>query len=371
MHSFNRIGAALAAGALTTTLVSGTALAQDVNVTLNGAPISLSPPPITRAGRVFVPLRGVFERLGASVVYDNGTINAQGHGHSVSLHIGSNDATVDGQQQQVDVAPFIVGDSTYVPLRFVSQALGAHVGYDASSKVVSLLEGNGGNGPPNEVVTAVPRAPMPPPRVVQAPPPGPPAADVRLTDLRPADGSATRASRPEIAGRFSEPVDVNTVHITLDGRDVSDTSYLNPVQFSFTPSYDLPAQRHVVDIAGRTRDGGRFDRRFDFTSGAGIAANYIRALRPEGGTIVGQTFRVTGATMPNSKVRIAASGSTASNGALLLRDTYTTDVTANGNGEFTTDVPLQDAAGSNVTLQVQSISPDGQGASAREQLRVR
>ena len=56
---------------------------------------------------------------------------------------------------------------------------------------------------------------------------------------------------------------------------------------------------------------------------------------------------------------------------MLLRDSYTTDVTANGDGRFETDVPLRDAPGSNVTLQVQSVSPDGQGATTREQLRVR
>jgi len=363
MTRSQRLITALIAGTLTTAL-AGTALAQDVNVTLNGSPVSLSPPPLTRAGRVFVPLRGVFERLGASVVYANGTINAQGNGHSVSLQIGSTNAVVDGGQQQLDVAPFIVGASTYVPLRFVSQALGAQVNYDASNRLVALTQGGGA---PNEVVTPMPRQPMPPPR--EAAPP--PVADVQLADVHPADNSTIRASRPEIAGRFSQPVDANTVHITLDGRDVSSTSYLNPTQFSFTPSYDLPAQRHVVMITGRTRDGARFERRWDFTSGAGVAANFVHVLRPEGGSIVGQTFHVTGATLPNSHVRIAASGAVASNGALILHDNYTTDVQANGNGEFATDVPLQGAEGANVTLQVQSVSPDGQGAQTREQLRVR
>jgi len=367
MTPSQRLITAFIAATLTTAL-AGTALAQDVNVTLNGSPVSLSPPPLTREGRVFVPLRGVFERLGASVVYANGTINAQGNGHSVSLQIGSTNAVVDGGQQQLDVAPFIVGASTYVPLRFVSQALGAQVNYDASNRLVALTQGGAA---PNEVVTAEPRRPMPPPREAAPPPAPPPMADVRLDDLHPADNSTIRASRPEIAGRFSQPVDVNTVHITLDGRDVSSTSYLNPQQFSFTPSYDLPAQRHVVEITGRTRDGGRFQRRWDFTSGAGVAANFVRVLRPEGGSIVGQTFHVTGNTLPNSHVRIAASGAVAGNGALILRDNYTTDVQANGNGEFATDVPLQGAEGANVTLQVQSVSPDGQGAQTREQLRVR
>src|SRR5690348_16934185 len=52
------------------------AAAQTVSVTVNGQPMALSPGPIERAGRVFVPLRGIFERLGAAVVYSSGTINA-------------------------------------------------------------------------------------------------------------------------------------------------------------------------------------------------------------------------------------------------------------------------------------------------------
>ena len=110
----------------TATVTVSVGTVRDVSVTLNGAPLNLNPAPQERAGRVFVPLRGVFEQLGASVVYDNGTINAQkGHERSVSLHVGSTAATVDGQPQTLDVAPFIIGASTYVPLRFVSQSLGA------------------------------------------------------------------------------------------------------------------------------------------------------------------------------------------------------------------------------------------------------
>jgi hypothetical protein len=148
--------------------LAGSALAQaDVSVTLNGAPLTLNPGPQERAGRVFVPLRGVFEDLGASVVYENGTINAQSRRHSVSLHIGSTQATVDGQPQTLDVAPFIIGASTYVPLRFVSQALGANVNYDAANRIVALSQQNG-----------------PPPPMQGAPPP-PPRTCARKPELDP------------------------------------------------------------------------------------------------------------------------------------------------------------------------------------------
>jgi len=126
------------AGAVLALGLGAPAGAQEVGITINGNPVNVSPAPINQAGRVFVPLRGVFENLGASVVYDNGLINATGDGHTISLNIGSTQATVDGNPQTIDVAPFIIGASTYVPLRFVSQALGATVDYDATNRVVAI-----------------------------------------------------------------------------------------------------------------------------------------------------------------------------------------------------------------------------------------
>lgn len=123
------------------------ASAATVTIVVNGQTVSFDQPPEERAGRVFVPLRGVFERLGASVVYANGQINATGNGRNVSLHIGSTAATVNGQPVTVDVAPFLVGARTLVPLRFVAQALGATVDYNNSSRVVSINGGAGGAPP--------------------------------------------------------------------------------------------------------------------------------------------------------------------------------------------------------------------------------
>jgi hypothetical protein len=141
----------LAATALAATLVASLAAANApaqsaVNVVVNGAAVSFDQPPIERAGRVFVPLRGVFERLGASVVFANNDINAQGNGRSVHLHIGSTAATVNGQTLYMDVAPFLVGARTLVPLRFVAQALGAAVNWNANNNTV-YINGNGANVP--------------------------------------------------------------------------------------------------------------------------------------------------------------------------------------------------------------------------------
>ena len=117
--------------------------------------MNFTQPPIVRAGRVFVPLRGVFEQLGASVVYSNGQINATGNGRTISLTIGSTQATVSGQPETMDVAPFIVGATTFVPLRFISQALGAAVNWNDSTSTVTI-SGRAG-GPPQRPAPPPPR----------------------------------------------------------------------------------------------------------------------------------------------------------------------------------------------------------------------
>ena len=138
------------AGAGTTfvfALTMATAAQAQVAVTINGNAVNVQPEPLIQDGRVFVPLRGVLERLGASVVYDNGLITAQGYGNDIALHIGSTDATVNNQPQTIDVAPFIVGASTYVPLRFISQALGANVSWDESDHLVAISMAGGEQNP--------------------------------------------------------------------------------------------------------------------------------------------------------------------------------------------------------------------------------
>ncbi len=146
-----RLAAAALAAALIGVLSGSPAAAQSVAIVVNGAGVSFDQPPVERAGRVFVPLRGVFERLGASVVYANGDINAQGNGHSVHLHIGSTQAVVNGQTLTMDVAPFLIGARTLVPLRFVAQSLGAAVNWNQSNNTV-YIQGNGSANvapPPN------------------------------------------------------------------------------------------------------------------------------------------------------------------------------------------------------------------------------
>ena len=91
-------------------------------------------------GRVMVPLRGVFESLGAKVKYDAGPrrITANRGKREVVLYIGRRDAFIDGRRQTLDVPADTIRGRTMVPLRFVGEALGAKVKWQGSTRSVYI-----------------------------------------------------------------------------------------------------------------------------------------------------------------------------------------------------------------------------------------
>jgi hypothetical protein len=272
-------------------------------VTVNGQPLYLNPGPIVRAGRVLVPLRGIFERLGASVVYSAGTINATKGGTTVSLRIGSTQAEVSGEPTVIDVAPFIVGATTYVPLRFIAQSLGAGVGYDASTHVVSItISGE-----------VVPIRPPRPPR----PPNPPPMPVVNVYGQQPAPGERVANRFATIAAQFTHRVEPGTVRVWLDDNNITSRTAMSANGFSYKPPAPLDSGSHRVRVAGRGNDGSAFDRSWSF-SVAGTQppppANPIdlRARQPAPGASVNDRFIVIAAQFTRevdaSSVRVLLDG---------------------------------------------------------------
>jgi len=152
-------------------LPTAPAAAQTVRVIADGSSVFFDQPPIVTGGRVLIPLRGVFEQLGAFVQWNraNNTILATRLGTEVQLTIGSRIAFVNGSQVALDVPAMVVAGRTLVPLRFVSEAMGAHVQWDPASRTV--------------FVTSSGAAQPIPPRVIQ-PPPAPRQALIQGTVFR-------------------------------------------------------------------------------------------------------------------------------------------------------------------------------------------
>ena len=111
--------------------------------TLNGTPLQFDIPPIvdTEHGRVLVPMRAIFEALGAEVGWDNGTQTATAvkSDKTVSLQIGSPQMRVNNSTVTLDATPQIVLTRTLVPLRAVSEALGATVSWDQATQTVNIV----------------------------------------------------------------------------------------------------------------------------------------------------------------------------------------------------------------------------------------
>lgn len=120
----------LAALALATAAVH----AQNIKVSVDGQPVEFrGQDPTYTNGRVLVPLRGVFEELGATVQWNPAgrMVIATSPGTDIRLRIGDRRARVNGEWQELDVPARIVNGSTMVPLRFLSEALGADVNWNA------------------------------------------------------------------------------------------------------------------------------------------------------------------------------------------------------------------------------------------------
>jgi hypothetical protein len=242
------LGAALACSCAAPTLAQN-----GISIIVNGQQMNFVQPPIEQAGRVYVPLRGIFEQLGASVVYQNGTINATGNGRNVSLHIGSNQAEVNGQEVVLSSPPFIQGETTLVPLRFVAQSLGANVDWNNNTSTVTI-SGNGYHGGYHQPGYNQPG--------YNGPPQQPMNANAYILDREPL-GVASEAE-PGISGRFAMPVQRDSIHVTLDGHDITGAVLLNDRGFQWTPGHALYPGRHRVEVSGTTRDGAQFTTGWDF-----------------------------------------------------------------------------------------------------------
>ena len=117
-------------------------LAQRINVTVNGSPVEFAGMgPLQVQGRTLVPVRGVLEKLGAEVAWVPSTrsVIASTPRMDIQLHLGDNQATVNGKQVTLDVPAQEINGHTMVPLRFLGEALGGTVKWDDVTRTVTIV----------------------------------------------------------------------------------------------------------------------------------------------------------------------------------------------------------------------------------------
>lgn len=114
---------------------------EPIRVFLDYETQSYDQPPLLVEGTTLVPMRGIFENLGADVAWDeaNQKITATKSSATVELQIGVQTAKVNGTTLTLTQKPQIVNGRTLVPLRFVSESLGAEVKWHGESRTVEIF----------------------------------------------------------------------------------------------------------------------------------------------------------------------------------------------------------------------------------------
>ncbi|WP_274649264.1 stalk domain-containing protein [Paenibacillus humicola] len=109
-------------------------------VYVDGRKLALSPPPVTLSGTTLVPMRAIFKALQADVTWEPSTKTIIGikDGMSVTLQLGSKKAVKNGKAVLLAVPAQQLNGTTMVPLRFVSETLGAEVAVDAASHAIRI-----------------------------------------------------------------------------------------------------------------------------------------------------------------------------------------------------------------------------------------
>lgn len=112
----------------------------EVSIVVNGESLNLDVPAQIIDGRTMVPMRAIFEKLGAKVDWDaeNKEVYAYKPGVLIQMQIGSTTVYRNTVEQAIDVPAQIINDRTLVPVRVVSEYMGAIVTWDDETQTVYI-----------------------------------------------------------------------------------------------------------------------------------------------------------------------------------------------------------------------------------------
>jgi hypothetical protein len=260
-------------------VLAGTARADAPTILVDGVVARTDVPSVLEGGHVLVPLRGVFERFGADVSFDeaHNVAIARRNGVTVKVAVDSSDAWIDGSHVTLDVPARELGGRVEVPLRFVADALGVSVDYDATSNTVVVVSGMR----PGNFVAAGPGSPSITQSASNAYASARTDAGPTVDQERPAPDSLVGTQYPQIYARFagnSSAVDPATVRIVLDGGDVTDEATVSSAYVAYTPSSALDGGSHTVEISGQSDDGIPFDEQWTFRIESDMSSGYVSSI---------------------------------------------------------------------------------------------
>jgi len=114
----------------------------DIRVTIDGTPVNFdNQAPVIVDSRTLVPVRGVFEQLGFTAVWNETarTATLTRSDYTIVITIGSNTFTTNGTSHTLDVQAQIIGGSTMLPLRAVLESIGYRLDWAATTRTVLIM----------------------------------------------------------------------------------------------------------------------------------------------------------------------------------------------------------------------------------------
>ncbi|WP_164545513.1 stalk domain-containing protein [Paenibacillus albus] len=118
--------------------VSAAAVNDQQELTLSIDGITIHANPIVIDNSVYIPLRAAMEHLGATVSFSGKQIHIKRQQLELSMTIGQNKVTINGEEVPVTTPPILVKGSTYVPIRFLGNAFGYDVLFQSAEHQVLL-----------------------------------------------------------------------------------------------------------------------------------------------------------------------------------------------------------------------------------------
>ena len=111
----------------------------NVRVLVNGKPVLFDQEPIIVEGKILVPLRAIAESLGATVEWDESKIKIKTYKVETVLMIDSIRVyQTDRKIFFMELPPVIINNHLFVPLRFISEILGASLKRDDNNKIINI-----------------------------------------------------------------------------------------------------------------------------------------------------------------------------------------------------------------------------------------
>lgn len=111
--------------------------ADNHGITIDGIAIGSDVQPEVKNNRTMVPLRVISENLGAKVSWSNSVVTITKDDLKVTLKLNGKTAVVNGANVALDTAPYIKNNRVVVPLRFIAETFDCTVNYSNSKVTVS------------------------------------------------------------------------------------------------------------------------------------------------------------------------------------------------------------------------------------------